>query len=123
VGLRWLEVPRNSAAVNSALDEILGAGGPIPGLLLADGVPETLGALMDRGLRPGRDVDVVALCTDAEAQAQVVPVTAVSQQPRDVSRQAVEWIFDLLDDPAAPGEVRLVPAHLTRRESVRRKAF
>jgi DNA-binding LacI/PurR family transcriptional regulator len=123
VGLRWIEVPRNSAAVNSALDEILGAGGPIPGLLLADGVPETLGALMDRGLRPGRDVDVVALCTDAEAQAQVVPVTAVSQQPRDVSRQAVEWIFDLLDDPAAPGEVRLVPAHLTRRESVRRKAF
>jgi len=123
IPLRWVEVPRDSASINSTLDEIVVEGGQVPGLLLADSVPETLGALMDRGVRPGRDVDVVALCTDAEAQAQAVPVTAVSQQPRDVSRQAVEWIFDLLDDPAAPGEVRLVPAHLTRRESVRRKAI
>lgn len=118
VPLRWVEVPRDSVAISAALDDLLGSG-PVPGLLLADGVPETLGALLDRGLRPGRDVDVVALCTDAEAEAQAVPVTAVSQQPRDVSRRAVEWLFQLLDDPGAPGEVRLVPAHLTRRQSVR----
>jgi DNA-binding LacI/PurR family transcriptional regulator len=119
VPLRWIEVPRDSASINATLDEIFVDGSPAPGLLLADSVPETLGALMDRGLRPGRDVDVVALCTDAEAEAQAVPVTAVSQQPRDVSRHAVEWLFTLLDDPSAPGEVRLVPASITRRQSVR----
>ncbi|WP_432561434.1 LacI family DNA-binding transcriptional regulator [Kineococcus sp. SYSU DK003] len=119
VPLRWLEVPRDSAAINATVDEVLAAGSPLPGLLIADSVPETLGALLDRGIRPGRDVDVVALCTDAEAEAQAVPVTAVSQQPRDVSRQAVEWLFTLLEDPAAPGEVRLVPPTLTRRRSVR----
>ena len=120
--LRWLEVSRDSASIRAALDEVVGGdrrGRPLPGLLLADNVGETVSALLGRGLRPGRDLDVVALCTDAEAEAMPVPVTAVSQQPRDVSRRAVEWLFQLLDDPSAPGEVRLVPATLARRQSVR----
>ncbi|NAZ75839.1 LacI family DNA-binding transcriptional regulator [Kineococcus sp. T13] len=119
--LRWLEVSRDSASIRAALDEV-GVDGPgrsLPGLLLADNVGETVSALLGRGVRPGRDLDVVALCTDAEAEAMPVPVTAVSQQPRDVSRHAVEWLFRLLDDPSAPGEVRLVPATLARRQSVR----
>ena len=116
--LRWVEAPRDPAALGVTLEEVL--SGPVrPGLVLTDGVPEIVSALLGRGTRPGRDVDVVALCTDGEAQGQAVPVTNVSTQPRDVSRRAVEWLFELLDDPAAPGEIRLVPATLVRRRSVR----
>ena len=118
VPLRWVETSRDPAPLAATLDEVLSGSEP-PGLVVAEGVPEVVGALLGRGLRPGHDVDLVGLCTDADAQAQAVPVTNVSPQPRDVSRRAVEWLFELLDDPAAPGEVRLVPATLTRRQSVR----
>ncbi|MGI4894747.1 MAG: substrate-binding domain-containing protein, partial [Janthinobacterium lividum] len=117
VPLRWCGVPRGAAATEAGLDEILGSHRP--GLLLASSVTEAMNALYRRGLRPGVDLDVVALATHAEAEAFPTPLTAVSTRPRDVSRQATDWLFTLLDDPSAPGEIRLVPAELTRRGSVR----
>ena len=98
---------------------MVGRRGAPPGLLSTTNTEEAVNSLLRRGLVPGRDVDLVALSTDAEAGAQPVPLTAVSTQPRDVSRQAMEWLFSLIDDPTAPGEMRRVPAELTRRRSVR----
>ncbi|MCI2239597.1 LacI family transcriptional regulator [Paenibacillus sp. TRM 82003] len=119
VALRWCAVPAGQGAVEHCLADVLSTPGAPPGLVVTTGAQEVLNALLRRDLVAGRDVDLVALSTDAEAEAQAVPLTAVSTQPRDVSRQAMEWLFELLDDPAAPGEVRRVPAELTRRRSVR----
>ncbi|WP_432574480.1 LacI family DNA-binding transcriptional regulator [Kineococcus sp. SYSU DK005] len=120
VRLRWCAVPAGQEAVDRVLGDVLaGRRGAPPGLLATTGAHEVVNGLLRRGLVPGRDVDLVALSTDAEAQAQQVPLTAVSTQPRDVSRRAMEWLFALIDDPAVPGELRRVPAELTRRRSVR----
>jgi len=91
----------------------------VRGLLLATSPARAMNALQDNGLRPGRDVDVVALATHAEATAFPVHLTNVSQHPRDVSRQAMEWLFALLGDPTGAAGVRRVPAELSRRASVR----
>ncbi|GAB7191012.1 LacI family DNA-binding transcriptional regulator [Kineococcus sp. NUM-3379] len=120
VNLRWCAVPPGQEALDRCLDDVLAdhRGAP-PGLLSTTNTPEAVSALLRRGLVPGRDVDLVALSTHAEAGTQPVPLTAVSTQPRDVSRQAMEWLFSLIDEPTAPGELRRVPAELTRRRSVR----
>lgn len=118
VALRWVSTPQTRDGLEDALDSALDRGSPYPGLL-AIHHPEAVGAaLQRRGLVPGRDLDVVALCGDAEADRQAVPLTHVSTVPREVSRQAMAWLFDLLDGDPAP-ELRLVEARLTRRASVR----
>ena len=60
-----------------------------------------------------------AVSTDVDATGFPVPVTAVSTHPRDVSRQAMAWLFELLDGNSAEAQVRSVPASITRRGSVR----
>jgi len=118
VALRWVSTPHTRDGVERVLDTALADAGAHPGLLAIHS-PDAVGtALHGRGLVPGRDVDLVALCTDAEAERQPVPFTAVSTRPREVSRQAMAWLFDLLDDDLA-AELRLVEARLTRRASVR----
>ncbi|MCZ2264720.1 substrate-binding domain-containing protein, partial [Isoptericola sp. QY 916] len=94
------------------------ASGEVPGLVLATAVPATFRALADRGRRPGRDVDVVGLALDAEAEPH--GLTATSPRPRDVSRRVMERVFALLDGDAPPGgERELAPAVLVRRRSTR----
>ena len=56
-----------------------------------------LHALNSRGSLPGRDVSVVAVCTDAMAQDSEPPVTNVSLERRDVSQRAMETLFWLLE--------------------------
>ena len=72
--------------------------------------------LLIEGLRPGADVAVVGLCTDAVAQSFSVPVTNVSPEPEQVSKVAIKRLFDQLEQPL-PGTVSLVPPRLTRRET------
>lgn len=88
------------------------------GVLMASGLAGGMRVLASRGLRPGEDVDVVGLCTEAEAEEQAVPLTAVSTQPRDVSRKVADRLFALIEQgrPAEEG-VDLVAAELTRRAS------
>ncbi|WP_432523263.1 LacI family DNA-binding transcriptional regulator [Kineococcus sp. SYSU DK006] len=117
VGLTWAAPARED--VGRAVADLLAGPGRPPGLLLAAGTGPALEAVRGQGLRPGRDVDVVALATDEEALAQPVPLTAVSPHPREVSRQAMQWLFELLEDPAAPPRTRRFPAALVRRASVR----
>ena len=119
VALRWISAPHTREGIEAFLDDVLDVdGGAHPGLLTTQSPDHVSAALQQRGIVPGRDLDLVALCTDAEAQRQPVPLTAVSTQPRDVSRQAMAWLFDLLDGDV-PAELRLVEARLRRRASVR----
>ncbi|GAB2597956.1 LacI family DNA-binding transcriptional regulator [Pseudactinotalea suaedae] len=119
VALRWVGAPHTRGGVEAFLDAVLDPdGGAHPGLLTVQSPHHVGAALQQRGLLPGRDLDLVSLCTDAEAERQPVPLTAVSTQPRCVSAEAMAWLFDLLDGDA-PAELRLVPARLTRRASVR----
>lgn len=118
IAMRWISAPHTRAGVDDYLDGVLADGDRRPGLLTVHSPHEVGAALQQRGLVPGRDLDLVSLCTDAEAEVQPVPPTAVSTQPRDVSRLAMSWLFDLLDGDV-PAELRLVEARLTRRGSVR----
>lgn len=53
-------------------------------------------------LVPGRDFSLVALCTDAAATAQLVPVTSVSPAPQAVVDRAMQVLFARLDATDAP---------------------
>ena len=79
-----------------------------------------LHALSARGLRPGHDLSVIGLCTDAAAEEMEPPVTNVSLEPRDVSRRAMQSLFWLLEPTPAgpPPAIDLIPPRLTRRTSV-----
>lgn len=79
-----------------------------------------LNALTAQGVIPGRDISVIAQCTDDVARDTEPPVTNVSLEPRDVSRHAMEAVFRALD-PAPlkpPATIDLVPSRLTRRDTV-----
>jgi DNA-binding LacI/PurR family transcriptional regulator len=116
-------VETDRAAVGAAVDDALafGAGGRlgivVPSTLV---VQRVLHMLRARGRTPGRDVSVIGLCTDVNAQECEPPVTNVSSEPRDVSRRAMQALFWLLDptpgDP--PPAIDLVPPRLTRRGTV-----
>ncbi|MFJ9181216.1 LacI family DNA-binding transcriptional regulator [Streptomyces sp. NPDC102360] len=90
-------------------------------------VQPVLQALLDRGLEPGRDLSVVALCTDAAAEASHPAVTNVSLEPQDVSRRAMQTLFRLLDQDRRDNDLphhlpyertELVTPRLTRRRTV-----
>jgi DNA-binding LacI/PurR family transcriptional regulator len=79
-----------------------------------------LQALRARGVVPGHDISVIGLSTDRQAEECDPPYTNVSEEPRDVSRRAMQTLFWLLDP--GPGvalpPVDLVAPRLTRRHTV-----
>jgi DNA-binding LacI/PurR family transcriptional regulator len=79
-----------------------------------------LNALRVRDVVPGRDVSLVALCTDVVAEQADPPLTNLSIEPRDVSLRAMETLFRLLEPSlaGAPPAIDLLPPRLTRRDSV-----
>lgn len=120
VTLRWVPTPRGRTEVEEFVSANL-AGCPVnAGVLALHSHLELAAALQRRGLVPGRDLDLVALCPDADAECLPVPPTAVSTHPRDVSRGAIRRIFDLLAH-GSPPQCRVIEARLTRRASVRRR--
>ncbi|MEZ0165417.1 LacI family DNA-binding transcriptional regulator [Kineococcus sp. LSe6-4] len=115
VALDW--VPLERATVEEQVRAVLAAGADA--LLVTAHLTRVVHAVQDAGLRPGTDLDLVALATDVDATGFTVPLTAVSTHPRDVSRQAMSWLFDLLERGSGPAQVRRVPASVSRRSSVR----
>lgn len=83
-------------------------------------VVPVLNALTAQGVIPGRDISVIAQCTDDVARDTEPPVTNVSLEPRDVSRHAMEAVFRALDPilPKPSATIDLVPSRLTRRNTV-----
>ena len=125
----WHPAEPGREGADRALDAALGAArddaGELPALVLTSSVPDLANALARRGLTPGVDLDVMALATHEEAEAQPVPLSAISTQPRDVSRRALRTLFRLLGpDVADPDggpvdEVELVPPAVVHRSSTR----
>ncbi len=115
VALDWVPLERDR--IEEQVRAVLVGGSQA--LLVTAHLNRVVHAVQELGLRPGTDLDLVALATDVEATGFTVPLTAVSTHPRDVSRQAMTWLFDLLERGAGPAQVRRVPAFVTRRSSVR----
>lgn len=96
----------------------------LTGLVVAGtaAVQPVLRALAAAGRRPGRDVTVVGMCTDAAAASTEPPVSNVSLEPRDVSRLAVRTVFRVLDDEGAEelAGASLVRPRLTHRSTTAR---
>jgi len=85
-----------------------------------DTVGPLLHALRKREVVAGRDISLIGLSTDREAEQCDPPYTNVSEEPRDVSRRAMETLFWLLD-PSSGVErpaIDLVAPRLTRRTTV-----
>lgn len=116
-------VERNRAAVQEAVIRALANDrGERLGLIIpnSQSIQSFLSALTARGMVPGRNISVIALCTDAVAEETEPPVTNVSLEPQEVSRRAMEILFRLLN-PALqrpPATVDLVTSRLTRRGTV-----
>ncbi|WP_337060646.1 LacI family DNA-binding transcriptional regulator [Kineococcus sp. G2] len=122
---------RSSAAPSSALADVL--AGLLAGVRDAESplglvVPSRqvltglLPALAARGLRPGRDVSVVAQCDDELAVSVDPPLTSVSLEGAAVAERAMDLVFAALDARAAGGvggvdRLELVVPRLTRRRS------
>lgn len=99
---------------------VVGGSGRLGVVVLSGAaVQHVLRAMTERGLTPGFDVSVIALCTDVVAEAARPMVTNISLEPRDVSRRAVGTVFRLLDrdQPTSPPGVELVTPRLTCRET------
>jgi len=116
-------VELGTPAVVEAAEHLLARRGPGRlGLVVPHSpiIGSLLHALRSRGVVPGRDVSVIGLSTDITAEDFDPPYTNVSEEPRDVSRRAMETLFWLLDP--GRGVVRpmidLVAPRLTRRTSV-----
>jgi DNA-binding LacI/PurR family transcriptional regulator len=111
------------AAASDAVERVLasGVGGRLGLVVPNSPAPQpVLHALNARGVAPGRDISVIALCADVAAQEIEPPVTNISLEPRDVSRRAMETLFWLLEPTPAgpPPDIDLVTPRLTRRDTV-----
>lgn len=115
----WHAAPAEGSFAD-ALRDGLHPEGERTGVIMASGLPGGMRVLAAQGCIPGEDVDVVGLCTEVEAEEQAVPLTAVSTQPRDVSRKVADRLFALIEQGRRPEEgVDLIPAELTHRASTR----
>jgi DNA-binding LacI/PurR family transcriptional regulator len=114
-------VPPDRAGTEAAVQQVLAVGGERPGVVVpnSQAVQPLLQALLDRGLVPGRDLSLIALWPDVAASAVTPAVTNVSLEPRDVSRRAMQTLFQLLDPGLEPPSelVQLITPRLTRRRT------
>jgi DNA-binding LacI/PurR family transcriptional regulator len=111
------------AAAEQAVEQILARRGRGRlGLVVPYGAAmgALLHALRSRGAVPGRDITVIGVSTDRQAEESEPSYTNVSEEPRDVSRRAMETLFWLLDPSPGVGRpaVDLVAPRLTRRSTV-----
>ncbi|GLH96313.1 LacI family DNA-binding transcriptional regulator [Phytohabitans aurantiacus] len=116
-------VEHGQEATAEAVDQLLARrGGGRLGVVLPhnDSIGPILRALRTRDVLPGRDISVIGISPDPQAEESDPAYTNVSEEPRDVSRRAMETLFWLLDP--APGVERpgvdLVAPRLIRRSTV-----
>jgi DNA-binding LacI/PurR family transcriptional regulator len=116
-------VERGREAAAKVADELLArrTGGRL-GVVVpySDTIVPLLDALRKRDVVPGRDISLIGLSPDREAELSDPPYTNVSEEPRDVSRRAMETLFWLLDPTSGVERpaIDLVAPRLTRRTTV-----
>ena len=116
-------VESGGVAAAHAVERVLAAGSRTRlGLLVPHSpvIGSLLHALRERDVLPGRDISFIGLSTDHQAEQSHPPYTNISEEPRDVSRRAVETLFWLLDPAPGvePPAIDLIAPRLTRRGTV-----
>jgi DNA-binding LacI/PurR family transcriptional regulator len=116
-------VERGREAAAKAADQFLGRVADARlGVLVPhhNAIAPLLHVLRERGVVPGRDLSLIGISPDFEAEQSDPPYTNVSEEPRDVSRRAMETLFWLLDPDSGVERpaVELVAPRLTRRSTV-----
>jgi DNA-binding LacI/PurR family transcriptional regulator len=111
------------AGATDVVEQLLARRGPgRTGLLVpySAGMGPLLHALLTREVVLGRDISLIGVSTDRQAEESEPPYTNVSEEPRDVSRRAMETLFWLLDPRPGVGHppADLVAPRLTRRRTV-----
>jgi DNA-binding LacI/PurR family transcriptional regulator len=86
----------------------------------SDTIVPLLDELRKQDVVPGRDLSLIGISPDREAERSDPPYTNVSEEPRDVSRRAMETLFWLLDPSSGVDRpaIDLVAPRLTRRTTV-----
>ncbi|MCC7207654.1 MAG: substrate-binding domain-containing protein, partial [Anaerolineae bacterium] len=74
-------------------------------------------AFEESGLRVPQDVSVVGFDDIPEAAFTSPPLTTVRQEFDQMGRQGVEYLIEIIANPALPRSQRLIAPHLVRRES------
>ena len=108
------------AGIEQIADRVLARSGERLGLIArTPRVTEWLVQLARlRGLRLGRDISLVSLCTDLNATSFDPPITNVSPRPREFSRLAMRVLFDRIEGGGGGARLELVkPRPVTRRIS------
>ena len=112
---------RGRVALASVIDRLIGLPGPL-GLVVPNMQAQQplLRLLEAREVVPGSDISLIGLCTDADAAEADPQITNLSFEPLDISRRAMQTLFALLEPTGipAPPAVDLIPARLTRRQTV-----
>ncbi len=105
-------------ALSECLYDLLRPDRAVTGLVVHNEavLPDVVLELRRRGRRVPEDVSVIALCPDAIATAQPVPLTSIAVPAEEVGAIAVETLMRDLAGEQAPG-VRLLAPHLTDRGS------
>ena len=69
--------------------------------------------------RPGRDVAVIAVCSETVAERQTVTLTSIPLEPEKVSSRAVQLAMHPLEHPGDPDmdQIHLIEPRLVRRHS------
>lgn len=83
-------------------------------------VVEPVVAALDReGHRTGREVAVIAVCSDTVAERQTVKLTSIPLEPERVSNLAVQLAMQLLEQPGelATPRIHLIEPRIVRRHS------
>jgi len=82
-------------------------------------VEPVVAALDAEGHRTGREVAVIAVCSDTVAERQTVKLTSIPLEPEKVSSLAVQLAMNLLQDPGDPdtAQIHLIKPRLVRRHS------
>jgi LacI family transcriptional regulator len=107
---------------NRATHELLSAPEPPDALLVANSAMAigVLGALTERGLRPGRDVGVVAFDDVPWAALVDPPLTVVAQPAYEIGTVAAELLLARVNDGSRPATTTTLAARLIERGSSHR---
>lgn len=109
----------------TAARELLDAAGGTerPDALLVANSAMAIGvleAMNERGLRPGRDVGLVAFDDAPWTRAVVPPLSVVAQPAHDIGGEAARLLLARIAAPDTPPVCTVFEAHLVERESSRR---
>lgn len=104
----------------SAMARLLGAHPDLDGVFVASDLMATgaLKVLSASGRRVPADVSVVGYDDSILAPTANPPLTSVRQPLEEMGQLMVEVLLEAIADPTAPPVQRILPAQITRRESV-----